>query len=209
MAAVLVNMRQIPLKFTFVLNECLARSISPEGRHPMTVASGQSRVERRSPKRRLEGFFWLGQTWRHFSCLHATITFQSPSSLYFSFSNMSISNPSHLLISRNPPRSPAHPQLAPTSTSRHATNAPPPPPGVAGPWTQPDEAAAAAARQSTYLSTIENEVDPEDVDIHPTFRRDSLLPGRVRVVVGRHEFWCHKEVLWFASPFFQALLQGR
>jgi hypothetical protein len=35
------------------------------------------------------------------------------------------------------------------------------------------------------------------------------MPGRVKVVVGREEFWCHKEILWFASPFFKALLEGR
>ena len=47
------------------------------------------------------------------------------------------------------------------------------------------------------------------VEVNPTFRPSSALPGRVKVIVGRYEFWCHKEVLWFASPFFQGLLQGR
>jgi hypothetical protein len=52
--------------------------------------------------------------------------------------------------------------------------------------------------------------EDEVVDIHPTFCRDAALPGRVKVVVGRyaHEFYCHKEVLWYASPFFNAVLQG-
>jgi hypothetical protein len=51
--------------------------------------------------------------------------------------------------------------------------------------------------------------EEEEVIVHPTFERDSALKGNVRVIVGRNEFWCHKEVLWFASPFFQGLLQGR
>jgi len=50
--------------------------------------------------------------------------------------------------------------------------------------------------------------DEDDIVVHPTFCRDAALPGRVKVIVGRYEFWCHKEVLWFASPFFNALLQG-
>lgn len=49
----------------------------------------------------------------------------------------------------------------------------------------------------------------EDIVVHPTFSRDSSFRGKVKVVVGRNEFWCHKEILWFASPFFQGLLQGR
>lgn len=122
---------------------------------------------------------------------------------------MSISNPSHLLISRNPPRSPAHPQLAPASTSRHTPSFLPPA-GTLAPW-QSDE--VTATRDARHLSGLEydtgTEVDEEDVEIYMTFRRDAPLAGRVKVVVGRHEFWCHKEVLWFASPFFQGLLQGR
>ena len=115
---------------------------------------------------------------------------------------MSVINPSHLLISRNPPRSLAHPQLAPASTSRHAQCFP------LGPWTQSTDETA-VVRQNGHLDALvkDNSAD-EDVDIHLTFRPDAALPGKVKVVVGRHEFWCHKEVLWFASPFSQSLLQG-
>ena len=49
----------------------------------------------------------------------------------------------------------------------------------------------------------------ENLTIHPTFWPDAALPGKVKVVIGSHEFWCHKEILWFASPFFQGVLQGR
>ena len=55
----------------------------------------------------------------------------------------------------------------------------------------------------------EEEVVDEEVVVHSTFSRDSSFRGKVKVVVGRSEFWCHKEILWFASPFFQGLLQGK
>jgi hypothetical protein len=47
------------------------------------------------------------------------------------------------------------------------------------------------------------------VDVHPTFQRDSGLKGNIKVVVGKNELWCHKDILWFASPFFKDLLQGK
>jgi hypothetical protein len=53
------------------------------------------------------------------------------------------------------------------------------------------------------------EIEDEVFDVHSTFRKDAALPGRIKVIVGRYEFWCHKEVLWFACPFFQDVLQGR
>jgi len=51
--------------------------------------------------------------------------------------------------------------------------------------------------------------EEEEVNVHPSFCRDAQLPGRVKVMVGKYEFWCHKEILWFASPFFQSLLDGK
>ncbi|GFZ48725.1 hypothetical protein JCM24511_06474 [Saitozyma sp. JCM 24511] len=131
------------------------------------------------------------------------------------------SNPSHLLISRNPPRSPAHPQLAPTSTSRHAPNSPFPLPTLSSSWTDDPVPGPSRTRSSSAplpngddagphsTNPLEGE-DEEDerVEIHPTFSRYADMPGRVKVIVGREEFWCHKEILWFASPFFKALLEG-
>ena len=129
---------------------------------------------------------------------------------------MSVSNPSHLLISRNPPRSLAHPQLAPTSTSRHAARSITSPAGILGPWTQSTEGSSTTRSPNSLHNVVEDpvehdqsEIQDEEVEIHETFSRDASLPGRVKVVVGRHEFWCHKDILWFASPFFQGLLQGR
>ncbi|WVR00167.1 hypothetical protein IAU59_007309 [Kwoniella sp. CBS 9459] len=140
---------------------------------------------------------------------------------------MSISNPSHLLISRNPPRSPAHPQLAHASTSRHAPSSSPlssPRPGFLGRWHHSADELSSSyhhlqQRGESILPDLGlhdgNAVDGPDraeevVDVHPTFLPsfESPMPGNVKVIVGRNEFWCHKEVLWFASPFFQGLLQG-
>ncbi|CAD6577982.1 MAG: hypothetical protein TREMPRED_002077 [Tremellales sp. Tagirdzhanova-0007] len=127
---------------------------------------------------------------------------------------MSVSNPSHLLISRNPPRSLAHPQLAPTSTSRHAASSVLSPTGILGPWNQSTEEITTRPPKSLYhvvedlVDHIQDEIQDEEVEIHPTFSRNASWAGRVKVVVGRHEFWCHKDILWFASPFFQGLLQG-
>ncbi|EJT48245.1 hypothetical protein A1Q1_02811 [Trichosporon asahii var. asahii CBS 2479] len=117
-------------------------------------------------------------------------------------------NPSHLLISRNP-RSPAHPQLASTlTTSPYLFPFPTDDstlPHVSG---GERNAPRHTRSQSTPAFDLDLEDDTEPLEIHPTFRRDAEFPGRVLVIVGGYEFWCHKEVLWFASPFFNALLKG-
>ncbi|KAK8853225.1 hypothetical protein IAR55_003927 [Kwoniella newhampshirensis] len=150
---------------------------------------------------------------------------------------MTTSNPSHLLISRNPPRSPAHPQLAPTSTSRHG-HLTSPRPAILGRWHHSaDELTSPGGHDRLIPETFDgralpkghtglrhmerdgrgweggrDELSREDVEevieVHPTFLPDSTMPGNVKVIVGRNEFWCHKEILWFASPFFQGLLEG-
>jgi len=129
----------------------------------------------------------------------------------------SSSNPSHMLMNRNPPL-PAHPQLVPQSTSRHSNSN----------HSRQASAPNLSSEEAVYLYPVpettvfptsleagsieeeESEGDAEvEVEVHPTFARDSVMRGKVKVVVGRNEFWCHKEILWFASPFFQGLLQGR
>lgn len=149
-------------------------------------------------------------------------------------STQASSNPSHLLISRNP-RSPAHPQLAATTTSIYSPQPGPhlfafsssssgDSPDLSGgnhsdfSTTQPLHTRShSTPLLSTSIADYDGhgddddasyEDDDEDIVVHPTFAYDAALPGRVKVIVGRHEFWCHKEVLWFASPFFNALLQG-
>lgn len=135
----------------------------------------------------------------------------------------STSNPSHLLINRNPPL-PAHPQLFSQSTSRHSasshsvptfTSDPNPSSGGgSGTAVRPDHLCIPRQGSDTWTGTGTGEdehdyADEEEVEVHSTFARDSQLKGRVKVVVGRNEFWCHKEILWFASPFFQGLLAGK
>ncbi|BGP18581.1 hypothetical protein JCM10213_002131 [Rhodosporidiobolus nylandii] len=45
-------------------------------------------------------------------------------------------------------------------------------------------------------------------NVLPTFSKYAPLRGTVRVRVGEATFWCHREVLALASPFFQAVLAG-
>ncbi|KIR29240.1 hypothetical protein I309_01828 [Cryptococcus deuterogattii LA55] len=116
------------------------------------------------------------------------------------------SNPSHLLISRNPPRSPAHPQLDPTLTSRHLSS-PSHNRNSSGRWVYAEDHPSRHPSEDETAKETELE-DEGPIDVHPTFQCDAELPGKIKVIVGRNEFWCHKEVLWFASPFFEGLLSG-
>ncbi|KAI8972252.1 hypothetical protein BD414DRAFT_426253 [Trametes punicea] len=51
--------------------------------------------------------------------------------------------------------------------------------------------------------------DMEDpIEIDETFTRSYKFPGTVKIVVESTTFWAHKEVLYFASAFFQAALSG-
>lgn len=130
-------------------------------------------------------------------------------------SSTSTSNPSHLLINRNPPL-PAHPQLFSQSTSRHSASSHSVPnlpdagvPGVALPPVRSSLDRTYTREEGEDGYDYGYEEDEAEVDVHSTFSRDSQLRGGVKVVVGRNEFWCHKEILWFASPFFQGLLAGK
>ena len=106
-------------------------------------------------------------------------------------------NPSHLLLSRNP-RAPAHPQVAHTSTSRHSHSPP------AHLWHDDVHHARPVSGGPPG-----REPSSTDFEVFATFRREATLPGTVKVIVDGHDFWCHKEVLFFASPFFEGLLQSR
>ncbi|RXK40539.1 hypothetical protein M231_02191 [Tremella mesenterica] len=121
---------------------------------------------------------------------------------------MTTSNPSHLLISRNSPRSPTHTHLVPTFAARHSSLV----------SLDANDASAHHRTQSAPINPSslnlpeeteeEGGEEVETVEVHPTFRRDAALSGTVKVRVGGSDFWCHKEILYFASPFFQGLLQG-
>lgn len=121
-----------------------------------------------------------------------------------------------MLMNRNPPL-PAHPQLVPQSTSRHSNSnhsrqasAPNLSSEAVYLYPVPETTVFPTSLEAGSIEEEESQGDAElEVDVHPTFASDSLMRGKVKVVVGRNEFWCHKEILWFASPFFQGLLQGR
>ncbi|KZW00254.1 hypothetical protein EXIGLDRAFT_722308 [Exidia glandulosa HHB12029] len=46
------------------------------------------------------------------------------------------------------------------------------------------------------------------IDVHPTFSPNAAFPGTVKIVVEATTFWAHREILHFASPFFEAALSG-
>ncbi|KAJ2922317.1 hypothetical protein H1R20_g14767, partial [Candolleomyces eurysporus] len=52
------------------------------------------------------------------------------------------------------------------------------------------------------------EDDEEPVELDETFTKESSFPGTVKIIVQSTTFWAHKEVLFFASPFFEAALSG-
>lgn len=53
-----------------------------------------------------------------------------------------------------------------------------------------------------------DETGREPIEVDPTFRKGAEWPGTVKIVVEATTFWAHKEVLVFASPFFEAVLRG-
>lgn len=54
--------------------------------------------------------------------------------------------------------------------------------------------------------SMEDEEEPIELDC--TFTKDCSFPGSVKIIVQSTTFWAHKEVLFFASPFFEAALSG-
>jgi hypothetical protein len=74
-----------------------------------------------------------------------------------------------------------------------------------------------------------HEPDDPNVEVDPVFQEDYEFPGTVKITVGQTNFWsvhwnklspfsrssvpcitlrAHKEMLYFASPFFKAALSG-
>ncbi|KAG6821006.1 hypothetical protein H0H93_008635 [Arthromyces matolae] len=111
-------------------------------------------------------------------------------------------NPSHILIARNS-RGPHNPSASLSPTETHAAAS-----GIfrssgSPPW----------LLQECETDDIESELSMGDdteeaIDIDEAFTRDSRFPGTVKIVVEGTTFWAHKEVLFFASPFFEAALSG-
>ncbi|KAK7035300.1 Rho-type gtpase-activating protein [Paramarasmius palmivorus] len=58
------------------------------------------------------------------------------------------------------------------------------------------------------VSELSIDEDDEAIEIDETFTKHAPFPGTVKIVVESTTFWAHKEVLFFASPFFEAALSG-
>ncbi|KAF8342194.1 uncharacterized protein EI90DRAFT_2988693 [Cantharellus anzutake] len=118
-----------------------------------------------------------------------------------------MSNPSHVLIARSSRSS---------QPVRHAT--------LSSPLETHAAASGVFPRNSTsppVVSYYASDDDSEDegsttdyrehdepIEVDATFREDARFPGTVKITVGATTFWTHKEVLFFASPFFEAALSG-
>ena len=130
-------------------------------------------------------------------------------------------NPSHILIARNS-RSSTNPSASLSSpTETHAAAS-----GIfrstgSPPWLLEER------EIDSHLSSLNSDEDEDEgIEIDNTFTRHSPFPGGVKIVVEGTTFWlviahisvvtqdkilcrrAHKEVLYFASPFFQAALSG-
>ncbi|KAI0259254.1 hypothetical protein BC834DRAFT_1035987 [Gloeopeniophorella convolvens] len=109
-------------------------------------------------------------------------------------------NPSHILIARNS-RGAANPSASLSSpTETHAAAAGIFADGTAGVAAEPD------ADVVSELSIADSSQGPIDVD--RAFTPHSEFPSIIKIIVESTTFWAHREVLWFASPFFQAALSG-
>ncbi len=128
-------------------------------------------------------------------------------------------NPSHILIARNSrgPNNPSATLSSPTET--HAAAA-----GIfrssgSPPWLFEE------CETDEVVSELEVDSDDEAIEIDNTFTKNNAFPGTVKIVVESTTFWyatqynglstnrlvlvrAHKEVLYFASPFFEAALSG-
>ncbi|KAF8161044.1 hypothetical protein B0H34DRAFT_699177 [Crassisporium funariophilum] len=111
-------------------------------------------------------------------------------------------NPSHILIARNSRglNNPAASLSSPTETHAAAS-------GIfrssgSPPWLFED------CETDDIASELSTEDDDETIEIHETFTKNCRFPGTVKIVVESTTFWAHKEILFFASPFFEAALSG-
>ncbi|KAF8894144.1 hypothetical protein BD779DRAFT_1660891 [Infundibulicybe gibba] len=111
-------------------------------------------------------------------------------------------NPSHILIARNSrgTNNPSASLSSPTET--HAAAA-----GIfrssgSPPWLLQE------CDADDTVSEFSIDAGEEAIEIHETFTKHSRFPGTVKIVVESTTFWAHKEVLFFASPFFEAALSG-
>ncbi|KAF8993696.1 hypothetical protein BDQ17DRAFT_1431548 [Cyathus striatus] len=111
-------------------------------------------------------------------------------------------NPSYILIARSS-RGSGNPSASLSSpTETHAAAAGIFRSSASPPWFLEE------ADPDDNVSELSIEDDDETIEIEDAFTRHSKFPGTVKIVVGSTTFWAHKEVLYFASPFFEAALSG-
>jgi len=112
-------------------------------------------------------------------------------------------NPSHILIARNSRGATTSAALS-SPTETHAAAA-----GIFRTPGSPPWYLQECESSDELVSDLSTDGDFDDpIDIDPTFLKTSAFPGTVKILVETTAFWAHKEVLYFASPFFQAALSG-
>ncbi|EIN11623.1 hypothetical protein PUNSTDRAFT_141926 [Punctularia strigosozonata HHB-11173 SS5] len=120
-----------------------------------------------------------------------------------------MSNPSHILIARNS-RGANNPQLSSPIETRAAasgifrSSAGSPP----GRWLLEEMSDSAEGSASSAAPPDESDGEEDSIAVDETFSKFHKFPGTVKIVVESTTFWAHKEVLYFASPFFEAALSG-
>ncbi|KAF8590997.1 hypothetical protein K439DRAFT_1328309 [Ramaria rubella] len=115
-------------------------------------------------------------------------------------------NPSHILIARNS-RSPHHTLAQHISSPEVETAAAS---GVfrssgSPPWLL-EECGSADVSELEFTPT--DDLENVAIEIDETFTKRARWPGSVKIVVESTTFWAHKDILLFASPFFEAALSG-
>ncbi|KAH9942436.1 uncharacterized protein BXZ73DRAFT_40907 [Epithele typhae] len=114
-------------------------------------------------------------------------------------------NPPHILIARNSRGLNTHNPSASLSspTETHAAAA-----GIFRSAGSPSWYLEECESDEMASSLSTNGDMDNPIEIHETFTRTSKFPGNVKIIVESTTFWAHKEVLYFASAFFQAALCG-
>lgn len=113
------------------------------------------------------------------------------------------SNPANILIARSSRSSNTLSALVPTETHA-AASAIFPRSSSSPPWLLEE----AGVEDIDELEVSDDNGDTEPIDVDITFRRDASYVGTVKIIVEATTFWAHKDILMFASPFFEAVLSG-
>ncbi|CCM05061.1 uncharacterized protein FIBRA_07267 [Fibroporia radiculosa] len=113
---------------------------------------------------------------------------------------MTALNPPHILIARNSRgQGGANPSASLSSPAEtHAAAA-----GILGSAGSPPRYLEEESDEMLSALSLDS-----DFEIDPTFTETNPFPGTIKIIVESIAFWAHKEVLYFASSFFQAALSG-